>query len=125
MWMGATPIFALVALLYAYMYCKEILQKQVNGETPKEAAFMRLALSVPYFVPAIDAIIEKLDGKPEPELPIFTPADELPRPIALSTLPPLKLQTRKMLFKNSVNTATASPHFEDDFFFGDIPADDI
>jgi hypothetical protein len=110
MWIGASAVFALSALLYVYAYCAEILQKQEDGETVHEATLTRVVKSVPYFMPLIEAILDKFDGKCEESLP----------QTALAPTLSIKLGAKKIGFQHSVNSTAASPHFEDDFFFADI-----
>ena len=119
---GATAVLCFAAIIYVYAYCAEILRAQKDGETVKEAAFMRIMSGIPFLMQLIDYIVDKIDGtateEKEPELPLTTQEAVLPAP----PTNPLKLHIHKILrFQNSVASSAASPHYEDDFFFGDIP----
>jgi hypothetical protein len=95
---GLTAVFCLFAALYMSAY---------STQQNSEAAIEQVITSIPYFNKVIEYIDKALSAADTPVLPVHAPA---------------KLLTiKKVAFKNSVATATASPHYEEDFFFADLP----
>jgi hypothetical protein len=93
---GITAVFCLFAALYMSAY---------STQQNSEAAIEQVITSIPYFNKVVDYMDKALSSSDAPILPLHAPA----------------LAIKKVVFMNSVATATASPHYEEDFFFADLP----
>lgn len=116
---GATGVICFVAVLFVNVFCSENLKAQPEGQSEYDATIFKVADSIPYFTRVINYILDKWEGTPaEPELPLTAPVQTAP------IVNPLRLK-KLVRFHSSVASATASPHYEEDFFFADIPAADV
>lgn len=96
---GLTAVFCLFAALYMSAY---------SIKQNSEEAIEQVVTSIPYFNKMVDYMDKALSTVDTPVLPVHVPAQPL--------------TIKKLAFMNSVATATASPHYEEDFFFfADLP----
>jgi hypothetical protein len=118
---GATAVICLAAILYVNVFCKENLRIQKAGQTEYDSTILHVAESIPYLMQAVEYILDKFDGAAAASAAVTEPV------LPISQPNPLKIHMKKFArFEASVASVTASPHYEDDFFFfADIPSETV